>query len=153
MVIQFFSQSSTHRDFSNFAPFGIDLDGRWWPTVEHFYQAQKFTDPELQSAIQAAEKPAIAKKLANKNKDSIRPYWDAVKDEIMYRALRRKFELHPQMCELLLSTGDEHIEENAPTDFYWGVGHDSSGQNKLGVLLMQVRAELRKQEAAVAEPR
>ena len=27
MVIRFFSQSETHREFSNFAPFPIDLDG------------------------------------------------------------------------------------------------------------------------------
>ena len=40
MVIRFFSRSETHREFSNFAPFGIDLDGAWWPTVENYYQAQ-----------------------------------------------------------------------------------------------------------------
>ena len=26
MAIRFFSKSGTHREFSNFAPFGIDLD-------------------------------------------------------------------------------------------------------------------------------
>ena len=26
--------------FSNFAPWGVDLDRRWRPTVEHFFQAQ-----------------------------------------------------------------------------------------------------------------
>ena len=50
MVIRFFSQSETHREFSNFAPFGIDLDGSWWPTVENYYQAQKFTDPDLRQS-------------------------------------------------------------------------------------------------------
>jgi predicted NAD-dependent protein-ADP-ribosyltransferase YbiA (DUF1768 family) len=32
MAIRFFSKSETHREFSNFAPFGIDLDDAWWPT-------------------------------------------------------------------------------------------------------------------------
>ena len=42
-----------------------------------------------------------------------RPDWDAVKDEVMYRAVRRKFELHPQLRELLLATGAEDIVESA----------------------------------------
>ena len=47
MAIRFFAKSDTHREFSNFAPFGIDLDDAWWPTVENYYQAQKFTVPDL----------------------------------------------------------------------------------------------------------
>jgi predicted NAD-dependent protein-ADP-ribosyltransferase YbiA (DUF1768 family) len=39
MAICFFSQSETHREFSNFAPFGIDLGDMRWPSVEHYYQA------------------------------------------------------------------------------------------------------------------
>jgi ribA/ribD-fused uncharacterized protein len=96
MVIRFFSQSATHREFSNFAPFGIDLDGAWWATVENYYQAQKFTDPGLRQSIALAEQPIIAKTLADANKGAIRPDWDAIKDEVMYRAVRRKFELHPR---------------------------------------------------------
>ncbi len=97
MAIRFFSKSDTHREFSNFAPFGIDLDDAWWPTVENYYQAQKFADPELQKSIRKAEKPPIAKSLADKNKAAIRPDWDAIKDEVMYRAVRRKFEQHPEL--------------------------------------------------------
>jgi hypothetical protein len=143
MAIRFFSKSDTHRGFSNFAPYPIDLDGKRWPTIEHFYQAQKFTDPELCKAIRKAEKPPIAKSLADKNKAAIRPDWDAIKDEVMYRAVRRKFELHAELRTLLLSTGDEEIIENAPTDYYWGEGRDGTGLNKLGKILERVRNELR----------
>jgi len=83
MTIHFFSKSETHREFSNFAPFAIDLDGKRWPTTEHYYQAQKFTDAELQSRIRKAEKPVIAKNLADKHRDRMRADWDAV----MYRAV------------------------------------------------------------------
>ena len=62
MTIRFFSQSETHREFSNFAPFWIDLDGARWPTSEHYYQAQKFADLELRKTIRKAAKPIIAKK-------------------------------------------------------------------------------------------
>jgi ribA/ribD-fused uncharacterized protein len=85
MVIRFFAQSATHREFSNFAPFAIDLDGARWATVENYYQAQKFIDPDLRQSIGQAEQPIIAKTLADANKGAIRPDWDAIKDEVMYR--------------------------------------------------------------------
>jgi ribA/ribD-fused uncharacterized protein len=143
MAIRFFSSSETHCEFSNFAPFGIDLDGKWWPTVENYYQAQKFTDPALQALIRNTEKPPIAKRLADKNRAAIRPDWDDLKDEIMYRAVRRKFELHPELKAMLLATGDEELIEAAPTDTYWGVGPDGTGQNKLGKIVARIRDELR----------
>jgi ribA/ribD-fused uncharacterized protein len=142
MAILFFSKSDTHREFSNFAPFPIELDGVRWATTEHFYQAQKFTDAEMQSKIREAEKPIVAKKLAEKHRAKIRPDWDAVKDEVMYRAVRRKFELHAELRDLLLATGTEDIVEAAPTDYYWGVGREGTGQNKLGKIIERIRSEL-----------
>jgi ribA/ribD-fused uncharacterized protein len=143
MVIRFFSQSATHREFSNFAPFGIDLDGAWWATVENYYQAQKFTDPDLRQSIGRAEQPIIAKTLADANQGAIRPDWDAIKDEVMYRAVRRKFELHPALKAMLLATGEEDIIEANPADSYWGIGRDGAGLNKLGKIMTRIRSELR----------
>jgi ribA/ribD-fused uncharacterized protein len=143
LVIRFYSQSDTHREFSNFAPFAIELDGVQWPTTEHYYQAQKFADPDTQSKIREAAKPVIAKNLAQKYRGRMRPDWDAVKDEIMYRAVRRKFELHPVLRQLLLATGDEEIAEATLTDYYWGIGRDGTGQNMLGKIIERIRADLR----------
>ena len=143
MVIRFFSQSETHREFSNFAPFGIDLDGAWWATVENYYQAQKFTDADLRQSIRLAEQPIIAKTLADANKAAIRPDWEAIKDEVMYRAVRRKFELRPALKAVLLATGEEDIAEANPADNYWGIGRDSKGLNKLGKIMSRIRADLR----------
>jgi len=143
MTIRFFSKSDTHREFSNFAPFPIDLDGERWPTTEHYYQAQKFTDPDLRQSIRQAEQPIIAKTLADANKAAIRPDWDAIKDEVMYRAVRRKFELHPALKAMLLATGTEEIAEANPADSYWGIGRDGTGLNKLGKIMARIREELR----------
>ncbi len=143
MVIRFFSQSETHREFSNFAPFGIDLDGAWWATVENYYQAQKFTDPDLRRSIGQAEQPIIAKTLADANKAAIRPDWDTIKDAVMERAVRRKFELHPALRTMLLATGEEDIAEANPADSYWGIGADGAGLNKLGKIMSRIRADLR----------
>jgi ribA/ribD-fused uncharacterized protein len=56
--------------------------------------------------------------------------------------VRRKLELYPELRALLLATGAEDLAEAAPTDYYWGIGRDGSGQNRLGLLLMRLRAEL-----------
>jgi predicted NAD-dependent protein-ADP-ribosyltransferase YbiA (DUF1768 family) len=50
MTIRFFSKSDRYRDFSNFANYPVKIDGVIWPTTEHYYQAQKFEDPERQVA-------------------------------------------------------------------------------------------------------
>ncbi len=60
----------------------------------------------------------------------------------MLAALRNKF-ASAQMRELLLGTGLRPLVEAAPTDNYWGCGRSGSGRNRLGQLMMQVRAELR----------
>jgi ribA/ribD-fused uncharacterized protein len=144
MTIRFFSKSQAYSEFSNFAPYAIDLDGERWPTTEHYYQAQKFTDPVLQAKIRAAEKPIIAKSLADKHRDQMRSDWDIVKEDVMYRAVRCKFALHPELRALLLATGDEDIAEDGPNkDPYWGLGRDGTGLNRLGKIIERVRAELR----------
>ena len=75
----------------------------------------------------------------------LRQDWEQVKDEIMHRAVLKKFQTHEEIRQVLLSTGDEEIIENAPGDYYWGCGKNRTGQNKLGIILVQVREELRNQ--------
>lgn len=49
---------------SHFHPSPMLLDGELWPTVEHFYQAQKSPDPHYRAAIREAIHPGRAKSLA-----------------------------------------------------------------------------------------
>lgn len=72
-----------------------------------------------------------------------RPDWNAVKDEVMMTALRAKFTQHPELHELLLSTGDAVLIEHTKNDSYWADGGDGTGRNRLGELLMELRSELR----------
>jgi ribA/ribD-fused uncharacterized protein len=143
MAIYFYVPGERYGAFSNFSRHGVELDGAWWPTVEHFFQAQKFEDPAYREKIRTVALPRDAKNLGRTRDRPLRADWDAVRDGVMLRAVRRKFETHPEIRALLLETGEEEIVENAPGDFYWGAGADGSGQNKLGKILMQVRGELR----------
>lgn len=134
--------------FSNFSRHGIELDGFWWITTEHYFQAQKFveTDRPWFDKIREAKTPKDAANMGRDRSHPLRWDWEQVKDDIMHRSVLCKFETHAEIREILLSTGDEFIVENAPGDYYWGCGKDGSGQNKLGQILMVVRDILRDRE-------
>ena len=69
--------------------------------------------------------------------------WEVVKEDVMRVAVRAKFTQHAALAEMLVATGDAEIVEHTPNDSYWGDGGDGSGKNRLGRILMEVRAELR----------
>ena len=142
-VIEFYSTREAYGAFSNFAPYPIELDGLRWPTVEHYFQAQKFAGTPHVEAIRLAPSPMVAARMGRSRARPLRPDWDQVKDEIMLRAVRAKFAQHTDLAALLLSTGDALIVERSRRDSYWGDGGDGSGANRLGQILMQLRAELR----------
>ncbi len=143
--IRFFSRTAAYAELSNFAPFGFELDGLYWPTVEHYFQAQKFLGPDASAhreRIRTAASPKAAKTLGQSRKFPIRPDWDDVREDVMLDALRRKF-ARPELRALLLATARRPLIEASPYDRYWGEGRDGTGRNRLGALLMQLRAELR----------
>jgi hypothetical protein len=144
MTIYFYSTKDEYGVFSNFSRHPFELDGLLWPTGEHYFQAQKFTHPAYREKIRTTPSPMIAARLGRSRKVPIRPDWEAVKDEIMLRAVRAKFAAHPALKELLLSTGQAEIVEKTNKDHYWGCGADGTGKNMLGKILMQVREELQR---------
>ena len=63
----------------------------------------------------------------------------------MREALREKLAQHPALRSLLLKTDDAELVEHTRNDRYWADGGDGTGKNRLGQLLMELRAELRSQ--------
>ncbi len=143
MPILFYSVNERYGCFSNFSSHGVRLKGEWWPTSEHYFQAQKFVGTEHEEAIRLAKTPRKAADMGRERSRPLRRDWEHVKDQVMLDALREKFRTHEDIRAILLDTGDEALVENAPGDYYWGIGADGSGKNMLGRLLMQVRDELR----------
>ncbi len=148
MTIYFYStREEPYGCFSNFSRHGFELEGYWWQTSEHYFQAQKFvkTDPEWFNKIREVIKPKDAANMGRDRTHPLRQDWEQVKDEIMHHAVLCKFSTRSELREILLATGDDAIVENAPGDYYWGCGKDGSGKNKLGQILMEVREFLRSQ--------
>jgi len=142
MTIYFYTATDQYGCFSNFSLHRFFLDGYQWPSVEHYFQAQKFFGIPYRDVIRRAKNPKEASVLGKTRKYKLRADWDQVKDELMYKAVKTKFKTHSDIRAILLGTIDEEIVENSPYDYYWGCGQDGNGQNRLGKILMRVREEL-----------
>jgi ribA/ribD-fused uncharacterized protein len=143
MPIYFYGRTREWGDFSNFAHFPFELGGKTWQTSEHHFQAMKFEGTEHEEHIRRAASPNEAARMGRQRSRPLRADWESVKDDVMRAAVWAKFNAHPELKALLLSTGDEQIVENAPGDYYWGCGADGSGKNMLGRILMETRERLR----------
>ena len=144
--ILFYRVSEPYGEFSNFSPYPIKVDGKRWPTSEHFFQAQKFAGSEYGEKIRQANSPMIAARLGRSRKEPLRRDWEAVKDNVMRQALRAKFTQHPELKALLLNTGDAVLVEHTANDRYWADSGDGTGKNRLGQLLMELREQLRNEK-------
>ncbi len=136
-----------YRWLSNFWPcslFPIDVRGEMLTpaTVEHAYQAAKFTDWSICKGIILAPTPGVAKRLGQGA--AVRSDWEQVKLEAMDTFVAQKFSsLNPDLCARLTVTGDaEIVEGNTWGDRFWGVC-GGVGENHFGRIIMARRAELR----------
>jgi ribA/ribD-fused uncharacterized protein len=175
-AVYFSSETGDNGFLSNY--FGIKQDksfklkigDRSWPTVEHYFQAQKFylqsntAAMEYYNLIANATTPNIAKILANqkigggyqwrtnlnpiiqyyKSIVHIRADWIQARDNVMETALVAKFSQNPSYKTRLLATGNRKIVEISKSDTYWAQRPDGTGENKLGKILMDIRTQLRK---------
>ena len=128
---------------SNFASYPIILKDKTWPTSEHYFQAQKFAGTNHEEAIRLASSPMVAARMGRSRSRPLRPDWEKVKDAIMWDAVYAKFTQHDDLRAKLLDTGEAQLVEHTERDRYWGDGGDGSGKNRLGKILMRIRAELR----------
>lgn len=137
--IEFNSKSASYNEFSNFHKAKFMLDGKEWPTVEHYFQAQKFSSsPEYQEKIRAASEPSRAKTFGSSKEFPIRNDWDTYREDVMKKAIKAKFEQNPNLKQLLASTAPRPLIEDT-NDAYWGGGRNKKGKNRLGILLMELR--------------
>ncbi|PQO45469.1 NADAR family protein [Blastopirellula marina] len=142
-AIHFYSVQDPYGEFSNFAPYPIQLDKKRWPTSEHYFQAQKFKDAPYREEIRKAKSPMEAARKGRSRKVPLRKDWESAKCNVMRKAVLAKFTQHEELTELLLGTAHAKLVEHTTNDNYWGDGGDGSGKNMLGQILMEVREQLR----------
>lgn len=143
MAIYFYRVNEKYGCFSNFSRYGFELEGKWWITSEHYFQAKKFHNTEYEEKIRLLNSPMKAAQIGRSRKLKLREDWEEVKDSIMYNSVYEKFKQNKEIREILINTGDEEIIEKTINDYYWGCGKNGKGKNKLGIILMGVREKLK----------
>ena len=138
-VIYFYVKNMPYYEFTNFYPISFQLDGYWWNSSEHYFQANKFIyESTLYFAIMNCYTARQAFEIARNNDQFKRCDWELVKEQLMFKALITKFN-DINLRNLLRNTGSATLIETSSTDYYWGSGATGNGQNRLGYLLMQIR--------------
>lgn len=143
---------SCNHFLSNFFPCSFELYGIKYNCVEQYYQASKavffYQDP---SAILRASNPKEQKRLGCAIVIFDRQKWQERRLQVMYTALKAKFDQNHALRQRLLGTGLSFLVCASPYDTYWGCGKtaqeicscrvgDWIGYNHLGQLLMKLRA-------------
>jgi ribA/ribD-fused uncharacterized protein len=123
----------------NFLVAPMVIDGVEWPTCEHYFQAIKFEGADdaysvaHREAIRQASSAGRAWQLGQSRRCTIRDDWEIIKANVMYRAVKAKYEQHPALAaELVATTGGIRA---APSTADW--------QHVNSVILERVREELR----------
>jgi len=125
---------------SNFSISLVEFEGLKYPTVEHAYQAAKTKEPKVREIFSTLGPPSLAKKLGRNI--IMRSDFEYKKKDIMLQLLRNKFS-DENLARRLLATGDQElVEGNSWYDVFWGKCN-GEGTNWLGILLMEVRDELK----------
>jgi ribA/ribD-fused uncharacterized protein len=126
---------------SNFSPVEVTIEGITYKSVEHFFQARKFS-PDHWERIAKCDKPKQEGKKADLPKN-----WDDIKVDVMRTGLMHKFSI-PYYRDKLKNTGTALLTEgNWWHDNFWGNCSctrckDIEGANTLGKLLMDIRSKL-----------
>lgn len=142
MAIYFYKINEAYGSFSNFSHHGFLVDGKWWMTSEHYFQAKKFEGTEYEEKIRLLDNPMKAAVMGRDNTLPLRKDWEDVKDDIMRKAVIEKFTQNLDIKKILIQTGEQELFEKTSTDYYWGCGANGSGKNMLELILMETRKKL-----------
>jgi len=138
--------------FSNLYRRPILFEGHSFPTAEHAYQFGKARKENVKTWLMNAPTPSLVAMAAHGLYTwDISPKWNSIKYDRMRQVLRAKFTQHDDLRNFLLSTGERRLVEwtkvDNPVNRTWGEVN-GKGKNMLGVLLMELREELRAKETA-----
>ncbi|UZK57819.1 NADAR family protein [Streptomyces drozdowiczii] len=122
-------------------PAPVEFAGDSYASVQHGYWALSAADASGRSRIRDAASGREAHALGGRA--ARRSDWPGVRLAVMAGLLRAKFTQHPELAQVLLSTGDARISytgfEDSP---FWRDVPDDRGRNWMGRLLELTRSEL-----------
>lgn len=142
------------------SPHPLTYNGVEFRTAEAMFQYVRFDGhPEVQKEILEQKSPMAAKMKARKNRALLNrgENWDDHSSDLllMKQCLLLKLEQHPELKQELIKTGRDLILEDCTTHDresarYWGMVCKKGqwiGENHLGKIWMDIRADLQNQAA------
>lgn len=136
--------------FSPHTAHAVELDGVVYPTLEHAYQCQRYTDENIIEEIRKASSPLKAWQISAKYKHLQTPKFGSGDHKlgVMKKLMRLKALQHKEVRQALIDSGDlkivKHIVTYPPGDGYWDDGEDGGGLNHTGKLWMEIREEIKR---------
>lgn len=146
-------------DFSHHNLFSHEPEKITFQTGEAFFQSRKAVfvgDKKNYYKIINAKSPSETKRIARTIKLDPNK-WDLVRDDMMEKVIKEKFEQNPELKSQLMSPefDDKIFVEASPWDKYWGIGMGEfeleslyevegkipnfKGKNKLGEIITEYR--------------
>lgn len=153
VTVPYYAVHADGKIFGFFGPFrflsnffilenGVSLEGDYYPSVEHAYQAAKWPRNLRGQFVECTS--GRAKKLGKEAPNFNGKKWNKVKVSLMKELCRQKFVNNPKLGKMLLMTEGCMLEErNNWGDVFWGRNEKGEGENQLGQILMDVRHELK----------
>lgn len=138
--------SGPYKFLSNFFWSELNFEGLKYPSVEHAFQAAKLRENQQRNSYGFTDSGLSfgdAKRLGRQV--PLRDDWKDIREDVMARCLWAKFQ-DPQLREKLLRTGESELVDghSGSPDLIWGYHIPSQkGENRLGILLMDLRAQLK----------
>lgn len=141
--------------FSNWSPLPADYKGIRFLSSEHLFmylKAKFFNDEQIAEKIIQARTYRTAKNLGKKVSGFEEESWKQVREDMMYNALKAKFDTNEDFRQALLSKefrGKTFVEASK-YDSIWGIGisvkdafegKEWKGNNLLGKALTKLRDE------------
>jgi predicted NAD-dependent protein-ADP-ribosyltransferase YbiA (DUF1768 family) len=155
-VVSFRKVIEPHGWLGNMSPHPLRVPrtptGTLYPTAEHYFQCERFTDPAIRADIVSKNSPMSCKMIARRHAAAmqIMPRTPADLD-LMRRTIRLKLENHPALrSQFLALPVDAVLIEDASrrggvSARFWGMKLQDglwTGENHLGRLWMELRLEL-----------
>jgi len=147
--IQFYrANEKPYGVFSNLYNRSIEFEGQTFKNAEYAYQYGKSDDPKVRAWLMQAPNARLLAVVAHQLGawDGVKAGWNVRKVERMRGVVRAKFEQHEDLRDILLSTRNARLVEAGTVDNtvnrFWGQVN-GRGENMLGRILMDVRADLR----------
>ena len=155
-MICFHNPEEQNGYLSNWYHSVFTVDEITFSSMEQYMMYEKailFQDYQTADKILSTDDVAEIKALGRMVQHFDEEIWREKREKIVHKGVLQKFLQNPELAEKLLETGEQMIAECAVKDKIWGIGLSMGdeerfcvdkwkGQNLLGQILMQVRAEI-----------